>query len=149
MNKIMIGTFGLFLFAAPVLAGASTEIADSRLQVKEYNGVPYVSGGFGVEERDQLGAIRNGYNLQLSFALQSGNYLGGANVEIRDSRGKTVFEGVSDGPLFFAKLPPGKYTIDATAVGKTIAQVAQAPAKGQTHVYFAWRRSQGKGSTTS
>ena len=144
MNKITIGAFGLFLFAAPVLAGASTENADSWLQVKEYNDVPYVSGGFGDEERDQLRAITNGYNLQLSFALQSGNYLGGANVEIRDSRGKTVLEGVSDGPLFFAKLPPGKYTIEATAEGKIVEQVAQAPAKGQTHVHFAWRGSQGK-----
>ena len=88
--------------------------------------------------------MTNCYNLQLSFALQSGDYLGGANVEIRDSRGKTVFEGVADGPLFFAKLPSGKYTIEATAAGKTIAPVAQTPAKGQTHVYFAWRGSQGK-----
>jgi hypothetical protein len=149
MNKITIGAFGLFLFAAPVLAGTSPESADSRLQVKEYNDVPSISGGFGDDERAQLRAITNGYNLQLSFALQSGNYLGGANIAIRDSRGKTVLEGVSDGPLFFAKLPPGKYTIDATAEGQTIEQVAQTLAKGQTHVYFAWRRSQGKGSTTS
>jgi len=144
MNKITVGAFGLFLFAAPVFAGASTENADSWIQVKKYNDVPYVSGGFGDEERDQLRAITNGYNLQLSFALQSRNYLGGANVEIRDSRGKTVLEGVSDGPLFFAKLPPGKYTIEATAGGKIVEQVAQAPAKGQTHVHFAWRGSQGK-----
>ena len=97
-----------------------------------------------MDERDQLRTMTNGYNLQLSFALQSGDYLGGANVEIRDSRGKTVFEGVADGPLFFAKLPSGKYTIEATAEGKIIAPVAQAPAQGQTHVYFAWRGSQGK-----
>ena len=139
MNKAVIGTLGLFLLAAPVRAGSPTGIADPQLQVKEYNAVPYISGGFGVDERDQLRAAGNDYNLQLSFALRNGDYLGGANVKIRDGRGTTVFEGTSDGPLFFAKLPPGKYAIDATAEGKTIEQVAQAPAKGQTHVYFAWK----------
>jgi hypothetical protein len=149
MRKRTIASFGLLLFAAaPALAGSSAKFQNSELQVKNSNGIPYISGGFGLEEREQLRGMSNGDNLQLSFALEDGSYLGGANVLIKDAQGKTILETASEGPLFFAKLPPGKYTIDATAMGKTIEQVTQVPAKGQKHVYFAWNGSQNQASRT-
>jgi hypothetical protein len=143
---LSIGTLACFLLASGPAFAATVLESDSQPQLKTYNGIPYVSGGIGVEERDQLQAATNADNLQLSFALQSGNYLGGANVVIKDSSGNKVLEAVSDGPLFFTKLPPGKYTIDATAMGKTVEQVTQVPAKGQKHVYFAWNEPE-EGST--
>jgi hypothetical protein len=140
MKKILIRTVGLFLFAAaPVFAGSSTESLDSRLQVKTDNGIPYVSGGFGVDERENLRAMSKGDNLELSFALQNKDYLGGAEIAIKDRNGKEILEAVSDGPLFFTKLPAGTYTVEATAMGKTLEQVAHVPAKGQTQIHFAWK----------
>lgn len=140
MKKIMVGTVGLFLAAAgPVFAGSSMELADSQLQVKTANGIPYVSGGFGVDERENLRAMSKDDNLELSFALQNKEYLGGADVLIKDSKGRDVLQAVSDGPLFFAQLPQGTYTVEATISGKTLKQIAQVPAKGQARVYFAWR----------
>jgi hypothetical protein len=137
MKKILIQTVGLFLFAAaPVFAGSPTE---SQLQVKTDKGIPYVSGGFGVDERENLRAMSKGDNLELSFALQNKDYLGGAAIAIKDRNGKEILEAVSDGPLFFAKLPAGTYTVEATAMGKTLEQVAHVPAKGQTQIHFAWK----------
>jgi phosphosulfolactate phosphohydrolase-like enzyme len=115
--------------------------------VRTYNGIPYVSGGFGLEERADLRAIGKTDNLELSFALQNKDYLGGADVLIKDSNGKEVLDAVSDGPLFFTKLPAGKYTIEATAEGRTEKQVAQVPAKGQTRIYFAWKNSMAESQT--
>lgn len=140
MKKILIGTVGLFFAAAgPVFAGSSMELADSQLQVKTANGIPYVSGGFGVDERENLRAMSKDDNLELSFALQNKEYLGGANVLIKDSRGRDVLRAVSDGPLFFAELAEGTYTVEATTSGKTLKQAVHVPAKGQARVYFAWR----------
>jgi hypothetical protein len=145
MNKLKSGTFGLLLLAAtPVIAGASV---DSQPEVKDYKGIPYVSGGFGINERQQLQTMANGDNLMLSFALQNRSYLGGANVVIKDSKGNIVLETVADGPLFYAKLPPGKYTIDATATGKTLEQVTDVPARGQKHIYFAWNETEKQASS--
>jgi hypothetical protein len=59
-----------------------------------------------------------------------------------------VLEAISDGPLFFTTLRPGKYTIDVTAMGKTLEQATQVPAQGQKHVYFAWTESQEVASST-
>jgi hypothetical protein len=91
MKKIMVGTVGLFLFTVgPVFPGSSTDFSDSQLQVRTYEGIPYVSGGFGMEERKNLRAMSKDDNLELSFALQNKNYLGGAEVLIKDHNGRRL-----------------------------------------------------------
>ena len=141
MNKLMIGTVGLFIFvASPVFASSLTD-SDVQPQAKTYNGIPYLSGGFGVDERASLQGMSKNDNLELSFALKNRDYLSGANVLIKDDRGKEVLKAVSDGPLFFTKLPAGKYTIEATAAGRAEEQIAQVPATGRSRVYFAWKES--------
>lgn len=93
MKKIMVGTVGLFLFAVgPVFPGSSSGFSDSQLQVRTYEGIPYVSGGFGIEERENLRAMSKDDNLELSFALQNKNYLDGAEVLIKNRNGKEVIE---------------------------------------------------------
>jgi hypothetical protein len=141
MKKILIGTMGLCLFASGVaFAGPST--VDSQLQVKTANGISHASGGFGLDERDNLRSMRKDDNLELSFALQNKDYLGGAKVLVKDTNGKEIIETVSDGPLFFAKLPAGTYTVEATTMGQTLKQMAHVPSKGQTQLYFAWKEKE-------
>src|SRR5262250_3190773 len=140
MKKIMIGTVTCFLFAGgPVFAGSSTGLSHSQPQVKRYEGIPYISGGFGIEERENLRTIGKNDNLELSFALQNRHYLDGARVLIKDHNGNDIFDAVSDGPLFFAELPKGTYTVEATAMGRTEEQIAHVPSKGQAQLYFAWK----------
>ena len=141
MNKIIVGTVGLFLFGGSPVFANSLANSVSQPEVKTYNGIPYVSGGFGLEDRAKLRAIGKTDNLELSFALKNKDYLSGANVFIKDAQGKEILKAVSDGPLFFTKLPAGKYTIEATEQGRTEEQVAQVPAKGRTQAYFAWKES--------
>lgn len=65
---MMIATKGFFLFASgPATRAPSNEIADAQPQVKTYNGISYVSGGSGVDERENLRAMSEGDNLALSF----------------------------------------------------------------------------------
>jgi hypothetical protein len=141
-KKILIGTVGLVLVAAgPAFAGSATEVPASQVQLRSDNGIAHMSGGFGMEERENLRAISKDDNLELSFALTNKNYLGGADILIKDRNGKQIIETVSDGPLFFAKLPQGTYTVEATAMGQTLEQVAHVSSKGRTHLYFAWKES--------
>jgi hypothetical protein len=141
MNKMIVGTVGLFLLgASPVFANSSADSV-SQTEIKTYNGIPYMSGGFGLEERAKLRAMGRSDNLELSFALKNKDYLSGANVLIKDDQGKEILKAVSDGPLFFTKLPAGKYRIEAKAEGRTEEQIVQVPAKGRTQAYFAWQES--------
>src|SRR5215475_13348122 len=141
MNKIVVETVGLFLFSvSPVFANSLTG-PDSQPEVQTYKDIPYVSGGFGLEERAELKAIGKTDNLELSFALQNRDYIGSAEVVIKDKNGAEILDAVSNGPLFLVKLPEGLYTVKATAMGKTLEQTVHAPSQGQARVYFAWEDS--------
>jgi hypothetical protein len=71
--------------------------AADELSMKTSNGISYVGGGFGIDERARLHSMARGDNLELSFALQNKEYLDGAKVLIKDGKGNTVLETVSDG----------------------------------------------------
>jgi hypothetical protein len=68
--------------------------------------------------------------------LVDGKYLGGAEVTIKDNMGKEVLDAATDGPLFFAKLPVGSYTVQATTMGQTLTRNVSIPPKGQAQIYL-------------
>lgn len=79
-------------------------------------GVDYVSGGVGEEEQKLLHAQRRDYSFWLTTAVRrSGAHLAGVLVRIREAEtGLLVLEHRMDGPWLFAKLPVGRYEIEAT-----------------------------------
>ncbi|MEA2625146.1 MAG: hypothetical protein QOD06_1191 [Candidatus Binatota bacterium] len=104
------------------------------------SGIAHTSGGVGVEERERLEAESRNYNLKLIFAASANApYLSDVGVTIIGPRGDEVLKATSDGPWFYAKLPPGSYTVVANAGGKTLRQTAQVPPSGQARLAFYWR----------
>jgi hypothetical protein len=97
-----------------------------------------LSGGYGAEERDALGAREAEYNVSLVFAAQDGDYLGGADVVIKNAKGETVLEATAEGPWFFVRLPQGNYTITASALGKTMRRQIHVSGRGHTRLAFTW-----------
>jgi uncharacterized membrane protein YvbJ len=77
-----------------------------------------MSGGIGVEERNQMRQAAKSYNLGLSFAGKSRSYLTDVSVVINDDKGQQVLSSANTGPWFYVQLPPGKYTVKATYNGK-------------------------------
>ena len=111
----------------------------SGIQVREDRGIRYVSGGIGVNGRDELNALSHQFNLRLLFAMQAGNYLADVQVNIIDARGETVLSAKSEGPWFFAQLPPGVYTVDVDAMGRTQGQTVRISDARQSRLNFFWR----------
>ena len=62
----------------------AANVSSHSLQVRNENGIPFVSGGFGVEERAALRKLARSDNVELSFALEDDEYLGGAKLLIKD-----------------------------------------------------------------
>lgn len=94
----------------PMKSGAQ---APAGIEVEDYRGIPYVSGGVGEDSRDALQETARDYNLKLIFSNKTGHYLAAINVLITRPNGDTVLEAVSKGPWFYTKLPPGTYTVVA------------------------------------
>jgi hypothetical protein len=125
---------------AATFAAAPTEPTDlpPEVEVKSYQGIPYLSGGVSEEAREELKAEAEGFNLKLMFATQSGHYLSDVKVSVQEAGGQTVLEAVSQGPWLYTKLPSGKYTVMAEAQGKVQQQTAQVGGKERTELRFYW-----------
>ncbi len=78
--------------------------------------VDYGWGGVGEEEQKLLHAQRRDYSFWLTTAVRrSGAHLAGVLVRVREAEtGLLVLEHRMDGPWLFAKLPVGRYEIEAT-----------------------------------
>jgi hypothetical protein len=102
-----------------------------------------MSGGIGSDARDQLAQQARDHNLKLVFALSSREYVSDVEVNVADSRGKSVATATSEGPWMFVKLPPGAYTVKATFNGKSQTKKVAVGKSGQKTVNFLWPTSAG------
>ena len=134
---------GAALMTRAALAAQPPEGPIASLPAEKTAGqVQYVTGGVGQEEADAFRNAQRDYSLALEFGNQAtprAQFTAGVNVLIRDARGNTVLDAVSDGPFLLAKLPAGRYTIRATQNGKTLDRVATVAGGKSTHVAFLWK----------
>tara|TARA_B100000029_G_scaffold409230_1_gene410743 strand:- start:318 stop:761 length:444 start_codon:yes stop_codon:yes gene_type:complete len=99
----------------------------------------YVSGGIGEMERIALQEMESDYNLKLEMALSSGHYIANSFVTVSNARGETVISTTADGPLFYANLEPGTYTVEAAYEGAVKTQkVTIGSADRLRDLHFIW-----------
>lgn len=115
----------------------STRTEPGNIERKSPEGIEYLSGGVGTDEQELINQRAKGYNLKLVFTLNEGNYLADVGVTVKDPKGRTVIEDISQGPFFLAKLPPGQYTVTANYEGKPVTRKLQV-GKGQRTEYLRW-----------
>ena len=82
--------------------------------------------------------IQGRYNLRVTMATNTGQYTIPSEVRIEDHSGKALVATQPEGPIFLAKLPPGEYTVRATAEGTTQTRKVSVPASGQAPMTFTW-----------
>jgi hypothetical protein len=127
-----------------VLEDSAVTLPDRSRPIQEDEGIRYVSGGVGEDERSEIEALGDQFNLRLMFAKQdSGEYLADVHVSIREERGGTILDARSDGPLFFAQLPAGDYRVEATPSGMPDrmpqSKTVQIGGSGQSRLDFYWK----------
>ena len=124
----------------PWILYSFSAIADSSMIKQQSQGdVTFISGGIGGEERDVLQAVRADYNLALLFSMQgTGEYFSDVTVSISDAKHQTVLDTVSDGPMLFAKLKPGRYRVSADHEGQVINKNVTVDGKHRSALSFTW-----------
>ncbi len=93
---------------------AAPALAQLMPPAETQNGITFVTGGVG---RDRVEAFRQAapdYNLRVTFSGPGGAFLAKVKVELRDAPGKTLVTTTTQGPFFFAKVPPGTYEMTAS-----------------------------------
>ncbi|MBB6593113.1 hypothetical protein LBW62_01095 [Ralstonia solanacearum] len=102
-------------------------------------GVTYLSGGIGQDDVASMRAAAPRYNLQLTFAGKAGEYIADVDTRIRQADGTIVLGVVSEGPLLFVHLPPGRYRVSATYNGVEQHLAVRVPGRGSAARSMAWR----------
>lgn len=101
--------------------------------------VSFVSGGIGADERDALQLMRADYNLHLLFSMRdTGEYLSDIKVVVTDATGNDLLETVAEGPMLFARLKPGRYSISADRNGHLINKTVNIGDKRDASLSFTW-----------
>lgn len=135
---LAVGIVGLP--ASPGRAQSAAGGVDELVPVEEATdeGIHYLSGGVGVEERENLRALAEKYNTKLVFALREGNYLALVDVVIADASGNPIVQTTTQGPWLFATLPEGAYTVDARMRGERINKRIEVKEGKMTQADFLW-----------
>jgi hypothetical protein len=123
--------------ALAALGGAADD--DNAPHVQRQGAVMFVSGGVGEEGLSAMRQLEPGYNLRLLFARQgTGEYLADVAVRLVDANGNAILAATSDGPLFYARLSPGRYTLTVASENKSQTRPINVAAAGAVAQSFYW-----------
>jgi len=138
---------GLRLGAAVLLvAGALFTLAHAQLPpAQTYQGVEYVSGGFGSDAAEAFKSAQSRYPLALTFAAvdEDGGarpYVAEVRVVVKKEGAGTVLEVPSAGPYLLARLEPGSYEVEATYMGETQTRKVTVGENGSAREVITWKR---------
>ena len=116
MRPSVIAVIMLFLLLSSPFGIAQEQM----LQPGSSNGIPYLSGGIGDEELEEIDRARPNYNTRLVLAEASGAYVSNVTLKIATVLGEPIISLSGTGPLLLLQLPPGSYLINATYEGRTV-----------------------------
>jgi hypothetical protein len=100
-----------------------TSINFSLPPIQSQGQIEFLTGGIGLDESQAILQEGGKWPLMLELAKAStpgAAYISDVQISIKDVSGTTVLETITDGPYLLAKLPQGKYSLDATYDGETL-----------------------------
>jgi hypothetical protein len=123
---------------AALVLGAAV-LPSVAVEVRRDRDVYWVSGGVGIDEREEMVMALPDHNLKvLTAADKSGAFLSAVQVVVRDAAGRTVLETSLDGPWLLARLPPGRYELVAIYDGRSQTPTFTVPASGRREIFLYW-----------
>jgi len=133
----------LLLGVGLVTAMSANAMATTALPPEHMVGnVSYVSGGVGKDEADAMKQAAARYPLELTFVTREKDgheaYLAGDKVVVRDQEGRIVLNARADGPFLLAKLPAGRYVVEAIDHGQAHKRSVTVVPDKHERVVFAW-----------
>ena len=118
-------------------AGTTASPTEPRLYSSD---IPYISGGNSPAEYDRMEAARRQYNLRLLFSIDNADYVpNSVRVRIQDMASQTTLVDTdAKGPIFYAKVPQGRYLVTLDYDGKQYHQEMGVPENGSATESFNW-----------
>lgn len=97
-------------------------VMDEPQAVQQQNGIRYILGGVGDEEEAALRAASASYNVKVLTTSPTGHFAGMYKLTLANVSGTPLVSVENDGPLFYADVPAGRYSVtvqSATTAAQT------------------------------
>jgi hypothetical protein len=135
-------SFGAALLAAMAVGVVFPAFADVGALKPVHSGqITYVTGGYGEGEQHSLEADAKDYNLAITNAIKNGEFTAGTDLAIQSTTGRSLLRVNDTGPLFYAKLPPGRYVVRAmNGTEKRVRDVTIA-ANQPSDLHLIWHQA--------
>ena len=112
---------------------------DELILLEKAHATTYENGGIGHSEQEAMRKTANEWPLRMVFSARKDNeFEAGVKLLVTDDRGAPLLVLNSAGPMTYAKLPPGKYRVTATANGLTESREVTLDGKQGRDVFFHW-----------
>lgn len=138
MYRLLLGR--LLVVGAAVALGAwmPYAAAQSVREGRTAQDRPFIAGGIGLDESEQMKSMARDFPLSITMAAKSGAYLSDSHIKIQDARGKMILDTQLDAPYLLVDLLPGKYNVEATLQGKKQQRSVEVAAIGRSKVLFSF-----------
>ncbi len=137
------------LNAGPALGTNTAMLPTEKVQ----GAVSYITGGIGEDESAAFKQAATAFPLEMLFVQKArprDEFLADVRVSVRDRAGNLMLETIAEGPFLLAKLPDGKYTIDAEYGGERKRHSVDIRSGTHQRAVFAWApRDEIEGSVVS
>jgi hypothetical protein len=125
-----------------ILMGLTSGVAQADLpEIQSRSNLSCMMGGIGADETEAMRLEAKKWPLNVEFTEQQGKvypWVSGAQLQILNQTGKVIFNETCNGPLFLAKLTPGKYQLVATYEGVTKRKSVFIEEGKPSKVSFTW-----------
>jgi hypothetical protein len=96
------------------------------------NGISYISGGAGEEERAAMAAQAQALPFKVVLSGPGGEYIAAETFTVTSAQGGEVLRVRDAGPIVMIGLPAGTYTLDASWKGKSERRSVKIGSGAQT-----------------
>jgi len=101
----------------------------------------YISGGIGQAESHAMKHAAKQYPLEIEFLAKAkahDEYTADVQLKITNSENINIISATNQGPFVLAKIPDGKYRVEATENGITKVRHVQINASRPQSIVFEW-----------
>jgi len=129
-----------YLLSLAIVGLFSTmSVAAGMPEQRTYRSTPWMTGGIGADEANAMRAAASDYSLEMTFAAQTGQFVSGVDVAVKDRVGEVVLQTNDAAPILLADLPAGRYAVEATWEGQTITRNVAVAGDGTSKLVFQWQ----------
>lgn len=122
------------------MAALNISVAQAGIEIQNQGNISYVTGGVGLDESDEMEAMRRSYNLRITSADKSGHFFGDTRIVVSDSRHHRLLD-VTGGPLFYVNLPNGNYTVEGFTGMQSKKQTVTIAGGKSVNIHFSWQQN--------